>query len=184
MVQPMANQTEKRICLGRIRGAHGLEGAVRLVSFTERPEDIASYGPLSDHSGRRRFVICDLRQIGSGLVARLEGVRDRDAAEALKGLELFVPRTRLAPLPDEDDTWYHADLIGLRAYLADGSVLGTVTAVQNFGAGDLLDIRTEADGRSVLVPFTRAVVPEVDLAAGRLTIDPPEGLLDDAGEKA
>ncbi|MGD9617694.1 MAG: ribosome maturation factor RimM [Alphaproteobacteria bacterium] len=168
---------DKRVCLGIVTAAHGVRGAVRVKSFTTEPEDVAGYGPLEDERGERRFA---LRIVGSAkgvLIAAISGIDDRDRAEALRGLRLYLPRAALPPPAEEE--YYHADLIGLEAALPDGAALGTVRAVHDFGAGDTLEIE-RASGKPVMVPFTRAVVPVVDLAAGRLVIDPPPGLLDEA----
>jgi 16S rRNA processing protein RimM len=165
----------KRVCLGVITGAHGVKGAVRIKSFTAEPADIAHYGPLEDESGARQFR---LRMIGNAkgvLIGELAGIADRDHAEALRGLRLYLRREAL-PSPGEDE-YYHADLIGLAAVLADGTLLGHVRAVYDFGAGaDALEIERQQDP-PVMVPFTRAVVPVVDVERGRLVIDPPPGLL-------
>jgi 16S rRNA processing protein RimM len=167
--------TEKRLVVGIVTGPHGVRGAVRIKSFTARPEDIAGYGGLADAAGRR-FA---LRLVGAGkgaLIARLDGVENRDQAEALRGLHLYLPRSALPPAAAEE--FYHADLIGLAAVLGDGTVVGHVRAVHDFGAGDTLELeRREAP--PVMVPFTRAVVPSIDLEAGHLLIDPPPGLLYD-----
>jgi 16S rRNA processing protein RimM len=170
---------DRRVCVGIVTGAHGVRGAVRLKSFTAEPEDIAAYGPLEDETGERRFA---LRLVGNAkgvLIAAIAGIDDRDRAEALRGLRLYLPRAALPP-PEEEE-YYHADLIGLEATLADGTALGTVRAVYDFGAGDTLEI-ARASGPPVLVPFTRAVVPDIDLDAGRLVIDPPAGLLEPASK--
>ena len=153
-----------------------MRGEIRLKSFAAVPEDIGAYGPLEDEAGGRRF---DLRVTGStkGVVrARIKGVEGRDAAEALKGVRLYVARAALPP-PDEDE-FYHEDLVGLCAEDAGGALLGTVKAVHDFGAGDLLEITPVAGGRTFEVPFTRAVVPVVDVKGGRVVIEAPEGLLD------
>src|SRR3954452_10046310 len=166
---------DKRVCVGVVTGAHGVRGAVRLKSFTAEPENIASYGPLEDESGTRRFA---LRVVGSAkgvLIAAISGIDDRDRAEALRGLRLYLPRSALPPTEEEE--YYHADLIGLVAVRSDGTAIGTVRAVHDFGAGDTLEIE-RSQGQPVLVPFTRAVVPIVDLDAGRLVLDPPPGLLE------
>ena len=165
----------KRVCVGAVAGAHGVRGAVRIKSFTATPEDVARYGPLEDESGQRRL---SLRLIGSGkgvLIGHLSGIIDRNQAEALRGLRLYLPRAALPPT--EEDEYYHADLIGLDAVLTDGTPVGEVRAIHDFGAGDTLEI-ARPEGPPVMVPFTRAVVPSVDLAAGRLIVDPPPGLLD------
>ncbi len=165
--------SEQLIVVGAIAGAHGVKGEVKLLSFTENPHAIAAYGPLVGPDGRA-FEIKALRPAKSGFVAKLSGVDTRDAAEALKGCELKVPRERL---PDDDEGFYHADLVGLAAYDKGGGSVGTVTGVRNYGAGDLIEIERR-NASSVLIPFTDACVPEVDLERSRLTIDPPEGLLD------
>jgi len=172
---------EETVCLGVIVGARGLKGEVRIKSFTHEPEDVAAYGTLIDQAGDRQF---DLRVTGKvkGLViGRIAGIADRDAAEALKGQELYLPRSAL-PAP-EDETYYHADLIGLVAETAEGEALGSVRAVYDFGAGDVLEIAGGGHG-TVMVPFTRNTVPKLDMAAGRLVIDPPDGLLEPPDEEA
>jgi 16S rRNA processing protein RimM len=153
-----------------------VQGAVRIKSFTEVAEDIAAYGPVGDETGRRCF---DLRLCGPAkgvLIAHLSGVQDRDQAEALRGTRLYLPRSALPQTEAEE--YYHADLIGLEVVLSDGTPVGRVRAIYDFGAGDTLELaRPEAP--PVLVPFTRAVVPVVDPEGGRLVVDPPPGLLDD-----
>ncbi len=158
-----------RVCIGVVVGAHGVKGAVRVKSFTERPGDIAAYGPVEDEPGRRRFA---LRAVGEGrgsVLVEIDGVGDRDAALALKGTRLFVPRAAL-PAAGEDE-FYPGELVGLRAELGDGTQLGPVTGVFDFGAGDLIEV-TGPTG-AMLLPFTRAAVPLVDLAAGRVVVAPP-----------
>ena len=151
---------------------------MRIKSFTEVPKDIAGYGPLEDESGRRRFEL-HLCGVAKGvLIARLPGIEDRDQAEALRGLCLYLPRSAL-PQPEAEE-YYHADLIGLAAVLEDGTPVGRVRAVYDFGAGDTLELARDG-APPVLVPFTRAVVPIVAPAEGRLVLDPPPGLLDDPG---
>jgi 16S rRNA processing protein RimM len=165
------------VLVGVIVGAHGVRGAVRVKSFTEAPEGVAAYGPVFDETGAKRFELRVLGPTKGGIIAQLSGVTDRNAAEALRGLRLHVPRAAL-PAPAEEE-FYHADLVGLTVQTVDGEVLGTVRAVQNYGAGDLIEV--ERPGmRSLELPFTRAVVPLVDLAAGRLVVDPPPGLVDGA----
>jgi 16S rRNA processing protein RimM len=172
---------DERICVGVIGAPRGVRGELRVKSFTAEPEAMAGYGPLTDESGRREFRLRLLDRQGDMLVARIEGIDDRDAAEALKGVRLYVARAAL-PAPGEDE-YYEADLVGLGAEATDGTALGTVRSVQDFGAGPLLEL-VLGDGRPVLVPFSRAVVPVVDLAGRRVVVDPPPGLLDgeeDAG---
>ena len=160
------------VLFGRFGAPHGVRGEIRLQSFTAEPQAIAAYGPLCDESGARRFVLASVRAQGKDmLVARVEGVDDRQAAEALTGVGLYVARA-LLPQPDEDE-FYLADLEGLRAESAEGILLGRVVAVRNFGAGDILEV-APAQGETLLFPFTRAVVPIVDLAGGRVVIAPPE----------
>jgi 16S rRNA processing protein RimM len=168
------------VLLGRIAGAHGIRGEVKITSFTTVPEDIASYGPLIDGKGRK-LTIEALRLLkGMSVSARIAGVRDRNAAEALKGVELFIERARL---PETDaDEWYHADLIGLAAMTPEGKRIGEIIAVQNFGAGELLEIRRGEGGRTVFVPFTQAAVPVVDVKGGRVIVDQPEDMDEAANE--
>ena len=145
---------------------------MRIQSFTEDPLALASYGPLSTNKPGLTIKILAARTTTNVLVARLEGINDRNAAEKLNGVELYVDRA-LLPDPDDDDDFYHADLIGLKARQADGSEIGEVMAVPNFGAGDLLEIRDPRSGDTYLYPFSKAVVPEVRIAEGYLMIDPP-----------
>ena len=162
-----------RICVARIGAAHGVRGEVKLWSFTEEPMAVAQYGPLETEDGARRFEIEALRPAKDHLVARLKGIGDRDAAETLRNLELFIPRARLPKIEDAD-TYYHADLVGLSAVTKDGEELGTVSAVHNFGASDVIEIKPAAGGEPLLLPFTEAIVPTVDLKARRIVVVPPE----------
>ncbi len=162
--------TERRLCVAVVTGAHGVRGAVRLKSFTAEPEAVAGYRPLTDRSGARTFALTLTGRAKDALVARIDGIDDRDAAQALKGTELFIERAQLAA-PEDEDEFYQADLVGLRAETADGALYGTVRAVQNFGAGDLLEVE-RPEGGSELLPFNREVVPEIDLQAGRLVVVP------------
>jgi 16S rRNA processing protein RimM len=162
----------ERVLLGRIAGAHGVRGEVRLTSFTERPEAIAEYGPLSDRSGRRQFALALRGRVrGENLVAAIAGIDDRNAAEALAGTELYVDRAQLPPTGDEGE-YYHVDLVGLRVEDPAGRELGRVTSVADYGAGPMLEIRSDAGGE-LLLAFTDAVVPTVDIAGGRLVALPP-----------
>jgi 16S rRNA processing protein RimM len=160
----------ERICVAQIGAAHGTRGEVRLRSFTEDPAAFTSYGPLESEDGRQRFTVEALRPAKDHFVARLTGVGDRDAAERLTNLKLYVPRDRLPPA--DEGEYYHADLIGLTAVTSEGAALGTVTAIHNFGAGDIVEIKREG-AEPLLVPFTDAAVPSVDLAAGRMVVEPP-----------
>lgn len=173
----MASGTAQRVLMGVITGAHGVRGLVRVKSFAASPEGIAAYGPLEDERGERRFKLELAGAVKGVLLARIVGVTDRDAAERLKGTRLYLPRAAL-PEPGEEE-YYHADLLGLAVVLRDGTPLGSVRAVHEYGAGDSLEV-VRSDGETVIVPFTSTVVPEVDLARGRLVVDPPAGLLDKA----
>ena len=164
----------ERVCLGAIAGAFGVRGEVRLKSFTATPEDIAAYGPLSTEDGARRFEVTLTGQTKGALTARLSGVPTREAAEALRGTRLYVPRDVLPELPE--DEFYHADLVGLEVFDTGGARLGRVRAVHDHGAGDLLEIHAPGLRQTALLPFTRAAVPTVDLAAGRIVADPPPGV--------
>ena len=160
-----------RVCIAQIGAAHGVRGEVRLRAFTEDPLSVRRYGPLESEDGRR-FEIEAVRPAKDMLVARLKGVSDRAAAERLTNLRLYVARDRL-PEP-ADGEFYHADLIGLAATTADGASFGTVKAMHNFGAGDIIEIEPAAGGATVMLPFTEAAVPLIDIAAGRVVIAPTE----------
>lgn len=161
-----------RICVAQIGAAHGVRGEVKLRSFTEDPAAFNSYGPLESEDGKRRFEIEALRAASDHFVARIAGVADRDAAAKLTNLKLYVSRDRLPPV-DDDDTFYHSDLIGLAAVTPDGAALGTVKAVVNYGAGDIIEIATADGSASLMVPFTTAAVPAVDIKAKRIVVVPP-----------
>ena len=167
----MAEDASGRILLGRIAGAHGLKGEVLIHSFAKVPESIGDYGPLSDAEGDKIFTITRAKRTAKGVVARLAGVGDRGAAEALTGLELYVARVRLPP-PAEDE-FYHADLIGMEAVDPTGRLLGRISAVHNFGAGDLIEIRLAGSGKTELLPFTSATVPSLDVGAHRAVVVMP-----------
>lgn len=156
------------VLVGDIGRPHGVRGLVRVRAFTTEPEGLTAYGPLSDESGKRRFA---LTLLAPGL-ARIDGVNDREAAARLTGTRLFVAREALPP-PEDPDEFYLADLVGLEATLVDGAPAGRVRAVEEHGAGAFLVIDAP-DGREALIPFTRAAVPDVDLAAGRLVVVPPD----------
>ncbi|MEJ0095440.1 MAG: ribosome maturation factor RimM [Methylocella sp.] len=168
----MAAHGGERILVGRFGAPHGLKGDLRLQSFTDVPNAIASYEPLTDASGVRRFSIKTLRHVKDNVfVARIVGIEDRTAAESLTNLQLFLPRDCL-PKTDEDE-FYLADLIGLAAVRKSGESIGRVTNVLNFGAGDILEIAPEGGGEALLLPFAKAVVPEIDIKGGRLIVAPP-----------
>src|SRR4029453_1514984 len=161
---------DERILVGAIAGAHGVRGQVRIKSFTDDPAAVAAYGPVSDESGQKRFDLVVVGRAKGGVIARIEGVADRTAAEALRGLRLYIERTGLPP-PNPDE-YYRVDLIGLAAELADGTFYGRIKSVDDYGAGDILEIE-RADGATELLPFTDRVVPQVDIAARRVVVDPP-----------
>ena len=167
---------KERICVGALAGAFGVRGEVRLKSFCVPPEAIAEYGPLFDEKGERKFTIQLTGQTKNALSARLTGISTKEEADAARGLRLFADRDALPSLPD--DEFYHADLIGLSAFDTGGEKLGRIKAVLNHGAGDLLELDLGPGKSSVLVPFTMAIVPTVDLSAGHVVIDAPEGLFD------
>ena len=155
------------ICVARIGAAHGVSGAVKLWTFTEDPLAVKRYGPLTTKDGARQFEVATAREANGHLVATLKGVATREEAERLNGLELYIAREKL-PATDEDE-YYHADLIGLAAVSATHEPIGRVTAIHNFGAGDIIEI-APPHGSTLLLPFTNAVVPTVDLANGRVVI--------------
>ncbi|KAF0676917.1 ribosome maturation factor RimM [Profundibacterium mesophilum] len=167
--------SEELICVGSLAGAFGVNGEVRLKSFCAEPSDIANYGPFTSEDGSARIDLRLVRPIKSGFAVRITGIDTREQADGLAGTRLFAPRGRLPELPD--DEFYHADLIGLAVVDTGGAAVGTVHAVQNHGAGDLLEIRRPEGADTVLLPFTRAVVPTVDIGSGRIVVDPPEGAL-------
>jgi 16S rRNA processing protein RimM len=159
-----------QICVARIGAAHGVRGAVRLWTFTEDPMAVMQYGPLATKDGKRQFEVATAREAKTHLVATLKGIATREEAERINGIELYIPRDRL-PATDPGE-YYHADLIGLAAVDATGALIGQVIAIHNFGAGDIIEI-APPQGSTMLLPFTDAVVPTVDLAAGRVVIELP-----------
>jgi len=167
---------ETRVCVGAVAGAYGVHGQVRLKSFCATPADIATYGPLWTEVGARSFTVTLGAPVANGFAARLGGVGTRAAAEALRGTRLCADRDRMPALPE--DEFYHADLVGLTVCDTGGAPLGHVKAVLNHGASDLLELVAPGRTGAVLLPFTQAVVPTVDLAAGRIVADPPPGLLE------
>ena len=158
--------------MGAIAGAFGVSGEVRLKSFCAEPAAIADYAPLVTEDGSRSFTVRITRPVAGGFAARLGGVTTKEQADALRGTALFAERAKLPSLPD--DEFYHADLIGLEVRDTGGAVLGRVAAVHNHGAGDILEVRAPGQASPLLLPFTRAAVPTVDLGAGRIVADPPD----------
>ena len=165
--EPAAVGQTRRVCLGRIVGAHGVRGIVRIRSHTANPDDLTAYGALSDETGTRRFAATVTGHVKGFVLARLDGVEDRDAAEALRGTDLYVPRAALPQTGSEE--YYHIDLVGLRAESPDGAALGCVSAVHDHGAGPIVEIQPP-DGPSILVPFTREHVPAIEIEAGRMVV--------------
>jgi len=165
-----------RVCVGAVAGAYGVRGEVRLKSFCSAPEDLANYGPLETEDGAHSFEVTLKGPIKNGFAARLSGVISKEAADRLRGTRLYAPRDVLPELPD--DEYYHADLLGLTVFDTGGAELGRVKAVLNHGASDLLEVTVKGAKQPVLLPFTQAAVPTVDISAGRIVADPPEGLFE------
>lgn len=163
-----------RICVGSVAGAFGVRGEVRLKSYCADPEAIADYGPLYTKDGSKSFSLTLTRPVAGGLGARISGVNTKEDADALRGTDLYADRDRLPSLPD--DEFYHADLIGLEVRDTGGVLLGKVRAIHNHGAGDILEVFAPGRKNALLVPFTLAAVPTVDLKSGRIVADLPEGL--------
>ena len=170
-----------QICVARIGAAHGVRGAVKLWTFTEDPLAVKVYGPLVTKDGARQFEVTHAREAKGHLVATLKGIGTREEAERLNGIELYIARDKL-PATDENE-YYHADLIGLAAVNAANEPLGRVIAIHNFGAGDIIEI-APAHGVTMLLPFTNAVVPSVDLAGGRVIIELPDEIEGDNSSSA
>lgn len=168
----------KQVCVGAIAGSFGVRGEVRLKSFCTDPEAIADYGPLTTEDGKQSFDVKITRPIKGGFAANVSGIITKEDADAWRGTSLFAPRDRLPHL--SDDEYYHADLIGLDVFDPGGVQLGTVRAVHDHGAGDILEVAGR--GTEHLVPFTMAAVPMVDIAAGRIVADPPGAEFDASDE--
>ncbi len=164
----MSEQNQTRILLGHISAAHGIRGEVVIKAYTGNPVDIGAYGPLSDADRLHTFELSNLRVTKKGIIAHIAGICDRNAAETLRGTKLYVERSRL-PEPDEDEI-YHADIIGITVRREDGSEVGEIIAIQNFGASDLLEIRLKDEQRTEFVPFTQDFVPELDIAARHIVV--------------
>jgi 16S rRNA processing protein RimM len=165
-------RSDKRVCVARIGAAHGVRGDVKLWSFTADPLAVADYGPFETEDGRRTFEIERLRPQGEFLVAHLKGVPDRNVAETLRNTDLYVPRDRLPDI-DESDEFYFADLVGLTVCDKTGATIGEIVGVHNFGAGDLIELKLTGERETLLLPFSDANVPTVDIAAGKVTVELP-----------
>lgn len=163
-----------RVIVGAIGGAFGVHGEVRLKSYCADPTAIADYTPLYTEDGRRFAQVVLTGQTNNALIARIDGITTKEEADALRNTQLYAERSTMPSLPD--DEYYYADLIGLTVVDTGGTVLGTVKNVMDHGAGDLLEITVPGTSETVLLPFTQAAVPTVDLGAGRIVADPPEGL--------
>ncbi len=173
--------SEARVLVGVFGAPQGVKGEVRIKSYTGEPRDIGAYGPLTSGDGRRSFTVLSLRPLKDDmLVARIEGVDDRDAAARLTNTELFIPRDRLPP--PEPDEFYHVDLVGLRAENDQGVALGRVRGIVNHGAGDILEIVPELPGETLLVPFTLAFVPTIDFENGRVVVSQGALLPEEEGD--
>ncbi|EEW58069.1 16S rRNA processing protein RimM [Tritonibacter mobilis] len=170
----MSNVSEDLICVGALAGSFGVRGEVRLKSFCANPEEIEDYSPLFGEDGQTRYTLAITRAVKNGFAARIVDVDTKEQADALKGVQLYALRDDLPSLPD--DEFYHADLIGLEVFDTGGTLLGRVKAVQNYGADDLLELHGPGLSATVLLPFTKAAVPTVDLTQGRIIADPPEGV--------
>ncbi|WP_045834733.1 ribosome maturation factor RimM [Hyphomicrobium sp. 99] len=166
------NKNPQRILVGEISGAHGIRGDVLVRTYTETPDAVAAYGPLTDETGKRSFSLRVVRVTSKGIVARIKGVEDRNAAEPLRGIKLYIGRDKL-PEPKAAE-YYHADLIGLDAVSEDGTALGKIVSVQNFGAGDLLELKPNDGSATEFIPFEDRYVPSIDLQARTIVINRPE----------
>ena len=162
--------------MAEIVGVHGVKGMVKLKVFSGAPEKLPDYAPLCDAAGKREFKFLTYQPHQNIYLATLTEIKSRDYAEKLRGTKLYVPRDRLPKIKDQN-TYYHVDLIGLAAKSADGTVIGRIIQVANFGSGDLLEIKP-VKGASYYVPFTKAVVPAIDLEKREATVLVPPGLLD------
>lgn len=169
------------ICVGAIAGSYGVRGELRVKSYCAVPEDIETYTPLWSEDRSRQFALAILHPIKNGFAARITDVSTKEEADALRGTALYADRDQLPSLPD--DEFYHADLIGLSVYDTGGVLLGAVKTVQNHGADDLLELQLAGTSATTFLPFTKAAVPTVDLASGRIVADPPHGVLPETETK-
>jgi 16S rRNA processing protein RimM len=177
----MQKECDGKICLGAIAGAHGVKGEVKIKTFTQQPQDIASYGPLHNEEGDATFSIVSCRPDKIGVVATIEGLTDREAAQKLKGTRLYIKREALPQI--EEETWYHADLIGLKVKGKDEKEYGVVVGVYDFGAGDMVEVALNSGEESVFVPFTRDAVPIVSIEQGFIVAEPIEIIADDGPDE-
>ena len=173
--------SKDRVLLGVVAAPHGVRGLVRIKSFTEDPMAVGTYGPLSDESGKKEYRVEALSAARGAVLARIEGVADRTSAEALRGLRLYVERGQLPETGERE--WYETDLIGLSAVGRDGRDWGKVVAFHDFGAGSVMEVSGGSSMTTVMLPFTDEAVPEIDVAGGKVVIEPPAGLLPGGNEK-
>lgn len=166
---------DHRVCVAQIGAAHGLKGDVRLRSFTEDPQAFAQYGPLETEDRTRRLDIESMRPAGDAFVIRFRGVADRNAAEALRDVKLYVERDKLPPA--DDDEFYHADLVGLVAVTTSGDLFGDVIGIHNFGAGDIVELKVAGTGETVMLSFDQKTFPAIDIPGGRIVVDPPAEII-------
>jgi 16S rRNA processing protein RimM len=163
---------DRLILMGAFGAPQGVRGEIRVKSLTKEPSAIGGYGPLTDKGRARAFAFETLRPLKDNmLIARVAGVSSREAAEALKGVEIFARRDQLPP-PSEDE-FYYDDLVGLEAVDAAGELLGRVVSLMNYGAGDVLEIAPAQGGETLLLPFTKRVAPRIDFDVGRIVIEQP-----------
>jgi len=177
----MPKQSDAKICLGAIAGAHGVKGEVKIKTFTQQPQDIASYGPLQNEEGDKTFSIVRFRSDKIGVVATIGGLKDRDDAQSLKGTRLYIKREALPKA--EEETWYHADLIGLKVRDKDDTEYGVVIGVYDFGAGDMVEVALNSGEESVFIPFTRDAVPVVSIEQGFIVAEPIEIIAGDGPDE-
>lgn len=177
----MQKDAEGKICLGAIAGAHGVKGEVKIKTFTDVPQDIAAYGMLENEDGDRQFSILSSRPDKIGVVAKIEGLDNREAAQKLKGTRLYIKREALPEV--EDEAWYHADLMGLKVKARDEKDYGVVVGVYDFGAGDMIEVALDGGGESILIPFTRDAVPVVDIKQGFVIAEPVDIMADDGPDE-
>ena len=180
-LQAVMAQADDLIVMAEIGAPHGVRGELRAKAYTDDPLAVGEYGPLVDRNGRS-YTVLSVRPAKNVVIMRIEGIDSREAAEALKGLALHVPRSRLPDGSLEEEEFFQSDLIGLSVRDAGGTAYGTVAAMHNFGAGDILEIKPQK-GPAVMIPFSEAAVPAIDFEAGLLTVDPVAAGLDDPGEK-
>lgn len=171
----MSEPVSTYICMGVILAAHGIKGEVKIHPYSQNPEDLVSYGPLYNQSGDKLYELRIKRVQNNAVIATVKGCNDRNAAEQLRGTKLYIPRQAL-PEPDAEE-FYHEDLLNLKVLLPDATEIGIITAVHNFGAGDMLEVALSGSNKTEMLPFTKAVIPHINLAEGFVTYCPPEVIM-------